>query len=188
MIEKQQAIEVLSRLKVKVYPLLFFMGALYGTPIFAQTGAVEVQKVESPRVGGYLGVVTSMFETTFEAPDSRILPLRSIGIPFGVNFWLHEKLAFSIEFVPILSIQAENFRTEGLLVHPGLIWNLSEKTSFSGRVAFESNGQFGFTPIIARSLYTGKYSSYSIAIPVPVRFGNQMPANMAVGLVLVWGF
>ncbi|MFN6946595.1 MAG: hypothetical protein ACK4ND_16730 [Cytophagaceae bacterium] len=171
---------------VRISSFLFFTFILFHNT-HAQKSSLDSLVKNPPRVGAYFGVVTSLYEHSFDENRGSLLPLNSAGFPVGVNFWLNKKIAFSIEVVPFLQIN-DPIRAEGLLIHPGFIYNISSKSSLSGRLAFESNGQIGITPIFAHNIYQLEQSALFLAIPFPIRFGNNMPPNFAAGLVIGWGF
>jgi hypothetical protein len=69
-----------------------------------------------------------------------------------------------------------------LLIHPGVLWALGRGFTFAGRAAFETSGRYGFTPVLNKVIVKNKNSSYFIAVPLPVRFGNNHPANATIGV------
>jgi hypothetical protein len=48
------------------------------------------------------------------------------------------------------------------------------------RAAFETAGRYGFTPVFNTVVKRAKTTSYYVAIPVPVRFGNNQPATLTL--------
>ncbi|WP_233206889.1 MULTISPECIES: hypothetical protein [Flavobacterium] len=72
-------------------------------------------------------------------------------------------------------------KMNNLLFHPGVLIALGKDYTFAGRVAFETNGRYGVTPVFNKTVIKNTNSSYYVAIPLPVRFGNEHPANFKVG-------
>ncbi|EIM76941.1 hypothetical protein A3SI_08426 [Nitritalea halalkaliphila LW7] len=158
-------------------------------PTCAQT--LETQQHENnPRIGAFFSFVTNMYEQPF-GPSAEAgaswLPLRAIGFPTGINFWLNDQIAFSIEVVPTLTWE-ERLRVSQFLFHPGIIWNFGKDMSLATRLAFERNGQLGFTPVIGKMIKDFGHSNLSLAVPLPLRFGNDLPSNWSIGLQVGWGF
>ena len=56
--------------------------------------------------------------------------------------------------------------------------------TFIGRMAFETNGRFGYTPVFNKVVIKGKNASFFLSIPIPVRFGNNIPSSITTGLQL----
>jgi hypothetical protein len=53
--------------------------------------------------------------------------------------------------------------------------------TFAGRVAFETSSRYGLTPVFNKVVKKNKGSSYFIAIPLPARFGNDLPSSFGIG-------
>ena len=54
------------------------------------------------------------------------------------------------------------------------------------RLAFETQGRYGFTPVINQIYARTKDINYFVALSLPARFGNDLPAS--VGLNFQIGF
>ncbi|MES2239843.1 MAG: hypothetical protein V4497_06230 [Bacteroidota bacterium] len=48
------------------------------------------------------------------------------------------------------------------------------------RVAFDTNGRYG-TPVFNKTVIKADNCSYFVAVPLPVRFGNEHPASFGLG-------
>lgn len=48
------------------------------------------------------------------------------------------------------------------------------------KMAFETSGRYGFTPILNKIIKKNKYSNYFVALPLPLRFGNNLPTSAIV--------
>ncbi|MGY6558011.1 MAG: hypothetical protein ACXIT9_01885 [Nitritalea sp.] len=169
--------------------VILFLFQFQQQQAFSQTAA-PAQREMKPRIGAFFSLVTNLYQTPFSPSteaEASLLPLRAMGFPTGVNFWLNDQLAFSIEVVPTLSWE-ERLRVSQFLFHPGIIWNLGKNMSVATRMAFESNGQLGVTPVIGKKIKDFGHSNLSLAIPFPLRFGNDLPSNWAIGLQVGWGF
>jgi len=58
---------------------------------------------------------------------------------------------------------------------------LGKGFTLAGRAAFETSGRYGFTPVFNKMVKRNNSSNYFIAIPLPVRFGNDLPSSYGVG-------
>jgi len=105
-----------------------------------------------------------------------------VGFPFGVNFIESEKIAFSFEFVPGITAQNGKSEMSGLLIHPGVIYRDIWGFNFLTRLAFNTNGRYGFTLVANHALVKTDTKTYFIAMPIPFRFGNEQSASVTVGL------
>jgi hypothetical protein len=54
--------------------------------------------------------------------------------------------------------------------------------TFIGRVAFETAGRFGVTPVFNQVIKKGKDASLFLSVPIPIRFGNSAPMSVTTGL------
>jgi hypothetical protein len=67
-----------------------------------------------------------------------------------------------------------------LLIHPGVLVSLGNGYTFAGRLAFETSGRYGLTPVLNKVIIKNKSSSLFAAVPVPFRFGNDRPFSATV--------
>jgi ABC-type glycerol-3-phosphate transport system substrate-binding protein len=58
---------------------------------------------------------------------------------------------------------------------------LDKSFTLIGRAAFETSGRFGVTPVINKVVKRNKNSNYFIAMPMPLRFGNDKPTSFTLG-------
>ncbi|MFV5687440.1 hypothetical protein ACM55M_02300 [Flavobacterium sp. ZT3R25] len=154
------------------FAILFALLAL-NTAAFSQT--------TYPKITGYFGVVHpiatfSESETTLNFKD-----YYAVGFPTGINIWKSSKIGFSFEIVPTIKAEDGTSKMNSLLFHPGILVALGNGYTFAGRAAFETNGRYGITPVFNKTVLKNTNSSYYVAIPLPVRFGNEHPATFAIG-------
>jgi hypothetical protein len=105
-----------------------------------------------------------------------------VGFPFGVNFWKTSNLAFSIEVIPFIKAENGSSKMNNVLFHPGLVFDVGKGFKVSTRAAFETAGRYGFTPIVAKTIYKAKNNSYYISFALPARFGNDKPGSIGTAL------
>ncbi|MFD1818562.1 hypothetical protein SAMN04515674_105270 [Pseudarcicella hirudinis] len=134
-----------------------------------------------PKITGYAGIVHpivtfSEYETATNFKDYYV-----VGMPVGINIWKSPKVGFSMEFVPHIKAENGTSRMNNFLFHPGVLIALGKGYTFAGRAAFETSGRYGITPVLNKTVIKNKNSSYYIAIPLPVRLGNDKPTSFTIG-------
>jgi hypothetical protein len=125
-------------------------------------------------------------ETTTEFENAT-----TIGFPVGVNIYYSEKFAFSFEITPSVqwshpSNGPATSKTGNLLFDPGPMFRFKHGFNIITRLAFETQGRYGFTPVFNKVYLQTKAVNYFVALSIPATFGNSQPAS--VGLNLQIGF
>ena len=154
------------------FAIIFVLLAL-NVSVFSQT--------TYPKITGYFGVVHPIITFSEDETTLNFRDYYAVGFPTGINIWKSAKIGFSFEVVP--NIKAENgvSKMNSLLFHPGVLVALGNGYTFAGRAAFETNGRYGFTPVFNKTVIKNANSSYYVAIPLPVRFGNEHPTTFGIG-------
>lgn len=134
-----------------------------------------------PKITGYFGVVHPIVTFAENQTSLNFREYYAVGFPTGINIWKSSKIGFSFEIVPNIKAEDGTSKMNNLLFHPGVLVALGKGYTFAGRVAFETNGRYGVTPVFNKTVIKNANSSYYVAIPLPVRFGNEHPANFTVG-------
>ncbi|QKJ64754.1 hypothetical protein [Flavobacterium sp. M31R6] len=134
-----------------------------------------------PKITGYFGILHPIVTFSGNETNVNFRDYYAVGFPTGINIWKSAKIGFSFEVVP--NIKAENgvSKMNSLLFHPGVLVALGNGYTFAGRAAFETNGRYGFTPVFNKTVIKNANSSYYVAIPLPVRFGNEHPTTFGIG-------
>ncbi|QIP18026.1 hypothetical protein G8759_30820 [Spirosoma aureum] len=134
-----------------------------------------------PRMAGYLGILHPLVTIDGNGSETNFSDYYVVGFPIGLNLWKTDRVGFSAEIVPIIRAENHVSRVSNVLFHPGILLGLGNGFTFAGRLAFETNGRYGVTPVFNKVVKRNKDSSYFVAIPIPVRFGNDRSASAAVG-------
>lgn len=135
-----------------------------------------------PKIAGYVGILHPL--VTFSKGDKPHYNFDGSyfgGLPTGINIWKSAKIGFSAEFVPTIRADSTGSKMSNFLFHPGILVALGKGWTFAGRAAFETSGRYGFTPVLNKIVKKNKNSGYFIAIPLPVRFGNDHGASFTIG-------
>ncbi|HZY37424.1 MAG TPA: hypothetical protein VFE53_12280 [Mucilaginibacter sp.] len=151
----------------------------------AQPAAIKTY----PRAVGYLSfifpLVTVSNTTTFDFSSSAT----TIGFPIGVNVLYSDHFGFSYEFTP--NIKSTNGPTgtsklNDILFDPGIMFRFQHGFTLIPRLAFDTNGRYGFTPVFNQVYLRTKDVNYFVAVSLPARFGNS--ESSSIGLNLQIGF
>ena len=134
-----------------------------------------------PKITGYFGILHPIITVSNEQTNLNFRDYYAVGFPTGINIWKNSKIGFSFEIVPNIKAEDGHDKVTNILFHPGVLVALGKGYTFAGRVAFESSGRYGFTPVINKTVIKGENCSYFVAVPLPVRFGNDHPATFTAG-------
>lgn len=155
--------------------LLFFLSSVNSS---AQSVPA---KSSNPKITTYFSIVHPVVSFSEHGTS---LPLKDsyiIGFPIGINFLQNKKIVFSMEFVPTVVAADHTSKMSGLLFHPGVIFKNIGGFNFLSRLAFNTNGRYGFTAVVNRPIIKRENVTYFLAMPFPVRFGNNAPATVTIG-------
>lgn len=134
-----------------------------------------------PKFTGYFGILHPILTVSKDQTNVNFRDYYAVGFPTGINIWKNEKIGFSFEIVPNIKDDQGTDKVTGILFHPGVLVALGNGYTFAGRLAFESGGRYGITPVLNKTIIKSKNCSYFAAVPLPLRFGNEHPASFTVG-------
>lgn len=134
-----------------------------------------------PKITGYFGIMHPIVTFSEDETTLNFRDYYAVGFPTGINIWKNEKIGFSLEFVPNIKDDNGTSKVTNLLFHPGVLVALGKGYTFAGRLAFETSGRYGFTPVFNKTIIKSTNCSYYVAVPLPVRFGNDHPSTFTVG-------
>jgi len=147
-------------------------------PSFAQ------QPPTYPKVTGYFSIINPIGTWTKDGFTGNFGNVYTVGFPFGVNLIKSDKFGISFEVAPAIRTEKNISKVSTVLFHPGAMFRFKHGFTFIGRMAFETNGRFGVTPVFNQVIKKGKDASLFVSVPFPVRFGNDLPAAVSTGLQL----
>lgn len=133
-----------------------------------------------PKMNGYIGIVHPIATFSSVGTDLNFKSHYVVGLPIGLNLWKSKKVGFSFEVVPYIRAEDGTSKMSNLLIHPGVLVSLGGGFTFAGRLAFETSGRYGVTPVLNKVIVKNKNSSFFAAIPTPLRFGNDKPFSTTV--------
>jgi hypothetical protein len=145
------------------------------------TNSIGQTQQTYPKLAGYIGVVHPVVSFSSEGTHFNFKDSYIVGMPIGINIWKSAKVGFSSEIVPFIKATGGSSKVNNVLFHPGVLVALGHGLTFAGRAAFETSGRYGLTPVINKVVKKNKGSSYFIAVPLPARFGNDLPSSFGIG-------
>ena len=128
-------------------------------------------EAKPPRFGGHVGIVIPIV-TRGNGATTTIADNFIIGFPFALVVRTNSPAALDFEFVPVINTPSnQDFR---FLVHPGVTYTFKKKNTVGLRAAYEfGTGNYGFTPLVARSFKLTKKTNYFIEADFPVRWERR---------------
>ena len=159
-----------------------------GLVSLAQTTPVQPAPAPYPRVVGYFSVVHPLLTMTADETTTNFSPAYTVGFPTGINILKSDRIGFSFEITPFIRAENGNSRVNNVLFHPGVMFRFPRYFTINARLAFETSGRYGFTPVLSQVIKLNKHTSYFLAVPLPVRFGNNTPSSAGIGLQVGIGF
>jgi hypothetical protein len=140
-----------------------------------------------PRAVGYLSFILPLYTLSDGTVTGNFAhQTTSIGFPVGVNVLYSDKFGFSYEFTPTIKASGGTSKMSNLLFDPGTMFRFEHGFTIITRLAFETSGRYGFTPVFNQVYARSKFVNYFVALSLPNRFGNSAPYS--IGLNLQIGF
>lgn len=162
---------------------LFFYTAVLVFLLIIKPGAASAQEAPAyPKVTGFFAIVNPIGSFSKGSFHSNFSDVYTVGFPFGVNILKSETFGVSFEFVPYVRTENNVAKVNSVLFHPGAVFRFKHGLNLIGRLAFETNGRFGVTPVFNKVIKKGKDASLFMSVPFPVRFGNSQPTSVGAAL------
>lgn len=125
-----------------------------------------------PEIKGYVGLVHPIYTFSNDGNVVNFKDYYVVGNPWGINIWKSKQFGVTFEFTPFIRFENNSSKVSNVLFHPGVLYRIGREFTVIGRLAYETSGRFGFTPIISKVLARGKNANFFVAVLLPVRFGN----------------
>jgi hypothetical protein len=135
-----------------------------------------------PKVAAYFSINHPLVTYSSNLPVYDFDHSYTVGFPIGINLIKSDHLAYSIEIVPTLNSAKGVTKTTNISIQPGLIFRYPNGFNFLTRLAFETGGRYGTNFVFNKVIYKTKANSYWVSVPIPARFGNNVPASIGLGL------
>jgi hypothetical protein len=140
------------------------------------------------KVSAYIGIVHPLVSYSKNGFKTNFNKEYNVGLTTAVIVKRNEKYAYNLELVPQLHFEKGSSKVSSILIHPGVTRYLKKGFAITPRAAFESAGRYGFTVILAKTVYRTKYHIFNVNFVNPYRFGNGSPASVGLNLNLTCGF
>jgi hypothetical protein len=151
---------------------------------FVSKTAIAQQTPVYPKITGYFSIVNPIGSLNKDGFHSNFSDVYTIGFPFGINILKSDHFAVSFEMAPFIRTENNVSRVSSVLFHPGAMFRFKNGFNIIGRVAFETNGRFGVTPVFNKVVKKGKDASMFVCVPFPIRFGNDQPTSIGTAVQL----
>jgi hypothetical protein len=148
--------------------------------------SITTVKTTYPKVVGYLSFIVPIVTFNKDATIFNFNGTTSIGFPVGINVLYSDKFGFSYEFTPTIKSGNGTSKMSNLLFDPGTMFRFEHGFTIITRLAFETSGRYGFTPVFNQVYARSKYVNYFVALSTPARFGNNDVPSL--GLNVQFGF
>jgi len=144
-----------------------------------------------PYVKGYLSFIIPVVTINKNETTPNFKEATTIGFPVGLNVYYSDKFAFSYELTPSIVASKSTgkpgtSKTSNLLIDPGPMFRFKNNFNIIARLAFETQGRYGFTPVFNKVYLKTNAINYFVALSLPVRFGNTLPPS--IGANVQFGF
>ena len=146
-----------------------------------------------PYTKAYLSFIIPWVTFNKHTTTTEFQSATTIGFPVGINVYYRKTFGFSFEITPTIqaskpSGEKGTSKTSNLLIDPGVIFRLSHGWNVVPRLAFETQGRYGFTPVLNKVYARTKAVDYWFSVSTPVRFGNNLPASIGGNLQIGFTF
>ena len=155
---------------------------ILGSLLASFSGYSQQETLQShPKIVGYIGIVHPIVTFSSDGTHTNFRDNYVVGMPIGINIWKSANIGFSSEIVPFISASSAGSKVNNVLFHPGILIALGNGFTFAGRAAFETSGRYGMTPVFNKVIKKNKGINYFVAVPLPARFGNNLPSSFGIG-------
>lgn len=168
----------MSKRTLNYVALVFIMITCGNNKTFSQTA----EHPKYPRVVGYLSFIFPIVSAEAHSTTWNFQQATSIGFPVGVNVLYSERFGFSYEITPTIKSSHSISKTSNLLVDPGPMFRFQHGFTIISRLAFETSGRYGVTPVFNQVFIRTKVASYFVALSLPARTGNNEDASIGANI------
>lgn len=169
--------------------IVFFaltIGVLYSCSSFAQEIPAPTATTY-PQTKAYMSFIIPWVTVNKSTTTTEFQTATTIGFPIGILVYSSKTFGFSYEFTPSIVAQKSlgkpgTSKTSNLLFDPGPVFRFKHNWNFIARLAYETQGRYGFTPVLNKVYLKTKAVDYWFSVSAPVRFGNSQPASIGANL------
>lgn len=175
-------IQPVIKLARPIYPVILLTALiLFNSPVLAQ-------QQQYPRMAGYFSITNTIATWNKDGITTNFSDSYTVSFPFGLNLLKSDHFGVSFEIAPVIHVEKNIAKVSSVVFHPGAMFRFKHGFTFISRVAFETNGRFGVTPVFNKVVIRNKDSFFFVAASFPARFGNNLPSSLGSGIQLGVGF
>ena len=141
-----------------------------------------------PEIRGYIGIVHPLYTWSDNGNIANFTDYYLVGNPWGINIWKSPKFGLSLEFTPYIKFSNKDSKLSNFLFHPGVLYRLGHDFTLIGRVAYETSGRYGFTPILNKVVHRKDSNTFFVALLFPARYGNLQAPSYTIAFQFGIGF
>jgi len=159
--------------------LLFFISA---SSVLAQDNK---SAPTYPQIKGFVSIIHPI--VTFDKNGHTFNFSKSgytVSVPIAILILKSDKIGFTFEVAPVIRSANDTSKVTNVVFDPGVIFRYKHGFNFITRVAFETSGRYGFTPVFAKTIIKRPNLNYFVDVAAPVRFGNAKPASIGLSFQL----
>jgi hypothetical protein len=134
-----------------------------------------------PKTVGYVSVLHPVVTIDKNSSTFNLTYNYTVAFPVGINILKSDKIGFSFELAPFIKADKHSDKVTNFLFHPGIMFRFKHGFTFIARAAFETAGRYGITPVFNKVIIKSKGANYYLAVPLPVRFGNDHVPSVGIG-------
>ncbi|OGS78544.1 MAG: hypothetical protein A3D31_12555 [Candidatus Fluviicola riflensis] len=162
---------------------LVFLLTIINCKVYCQN---EINKEIPLKVTGYLGFVHPIATLQNERLSVNFQNSYTVGFPMGINVQKKSNMGFSLEITPFIVAYDSVCSVKSVVIHPGIYFPRKNGWTFTGRLAFETNGRFGFTPSVSKVVIKGS-NPIAVTVPFSFRFGNNQQFSIGTAILFTIG-
>jgi len=145
-----------------------------------------------PKAVGYLSFIIPTATLQNNKVTYNFTNNTKIGFPVGVNIFYTATFGFSLEFTPTIKTVtlSGSSSMSDFLFDPGVMFRFKHGFTIIPRLAFETSGRYGVTPVFNEVYLRTKAVNYFVAMSLPVRWGEDdgVMETGSIGLNVQFGF
>lgn len=146
-----------------------------------------------PMVKSYLSFIIPWVTSNKNATTTEFGTATTVGFPIGINILYSKHFGFSYEITPSVTWQKSagksgTSKESNLLFDPGPIFRFTHGINLIARLAFDTQGRYGFTPVFNKVYCRTQAVDYWFSLSAPARFGNNLPASIGGSLQIGFTF
>ncbi len=144
-------------------------------------------------VKSYLSFIIPWVTINKNTTTTEFQAATTIGFPVGINIYYSKHFGFSYEITPSVTWKQPTGKqgtssTSNLLFDPGPVFRFNHGFNIIPRLAFETQGRYGFTPVFNKVYLRTPDVDYWFSVSFPARFGNNAPASVGANLQIGFTF